>query len=196
MKKFVFTFLGCIVFIGSIFAQNSGTEYRDWEKWLDYINITRTVNLYEYSTLYITKVDDSKITYPDKNDNRYPALVKTMALFNIVIEKKIQKEFSHIKIVQIENAKDLTLDAKSLLLEPEMTELDMGSQALRFWIGFGAGAQHMVVSGKVSDSQGECFHFRHKRISSKSGGYEGTMIIEMNNFGADIAKIFKKMYKK
>ena len=77
-----------------------------------------------------------------------------------------------------------------------MVDVDMGSQALRFWIGFGAGAQRMVVAGKVSDSNGQCFYFKHQRLSSKSGGYEGTLDIEMNNFGKDIAKIFEIMTKK
>lgn len=171
-----------------------GKETKDWNDWLDYINIVSTLNLNKFSNLYIMKVDDSKITYPDKSDNQYEPLVKGVQSFNARIEEAIRKRFPNINIYQVKNFDELSMGDNSLLFVPKFDYVDMGSRAARAWVGFGAGAQTMRVSGYAIDNTGKFyFNFWHQRKTSNSKKYQKAVNDELDNLSKDIANIFAKI---
>lgn len=171
-----------------------GTETRDWNDWLDYINIVSRINFDKVENLYIMKVDDSKITYPDKSDNQYEPLVEGVESFNSRIEKAIRKKFPNMNIFQVKNFDELSMKDNSVLFVPKFDHVDMGSRAARAWVGFGAGAQTMRISGYAIDNTGKFyFNFWHQRKTSSSKRYQSAVNDELDNLSRDIANVFEKI---
>lgn len=171
-----------------------GKETTDWNDWLDYINIVSRINFNKIANLYIMRVDDSKITYPDKSDNQYEPLVKGVQSFNTRIEMAIRKKFPNINIYQVKNFDELSMKDNSVLFVPKFDYVDMGSRAARAWVGFGAGAQTMRISGYVIDNTGKFyFNFWHQRKTSSSKKYQRAVNDELDNLSRDIANVFEKI---
>lgn len=173
-----------------------GRQYDDWEDWLDYMNLYQPLNITKFSTIYIMKVDDSQVVYPDKSDNQYLPLYRGISSFNQYLEKKLNEKFPHIKVVQVESFNDLQMKANSLLLVPKFDKVDMGSRAARVWVGFGAGAQKMRVSGYVVDNEGRFYYnFWHQRVSTKSKKYDRMVENTMEVLSEDFILIFEKLIR-
>lgn len=176
----------------------SGKSYVDWHNYLDYIHIYKTVMAKDYSRIYILPIDQSNIQFPEKQDNRYPAMVNGIKNFPDIIRTQFLKRIPNLEVVILKEWPAQVAD-KSLCLQLTLEEIDMGSRALRFWVGFGAGAQSVKISGKVFSNTGEeFFNFNQKRLSSKGGlkfTYQRVLESEFENLGEDIAKVLINMEK-
>ena len=176
----------------------SGKSYVDWHNYLDYIHIYKTVMAKDYSRIYILPIDQSNIQFPEKQDNRYPAMVNGIKNFPDIIRTQFLKRIPNLEVVILKDWPAQVAD-KSLCLQLTLEEIDMGSRALRFWVGFGAGAQSVKISGKVFSNTGEeFFNFNQKRLSSKGGlkfTYQRVLESEFENLGEDIAKVLINMEK-
>ena len=81
-------------------------------------------------------------------------------------------------------------------IEDLVDELDMGDRALRIWVGAGAGAQKITLSGVIFDkNKQEFFDFKHRRIMIIGRTYKKDLQLEFANFGKDIAKILDTLSK-
>lgn len=170
-----------------------GVETQDWNGWLDYMNLVKRVYINDYKYIYVMKVDDSKVQYPDKTDNQYQPLVNGVKNFNFMIEKKLREVYPQLTIYQVESF-DIQMKPNSLLLVPRFEKIDMGNRALRSWVGFGAGAQTMQISLYVVDDEGKFrFNFLHQRKTATSKKYEKAVNNELENFCDDIEDVFEKM---
>lgn len=176
----------------------TGKSYVDWHNYLDYIHIYKTVMAKDYSRIYILPIDQSNIQYPEEKDNRYPAMVNGIRNFPDIIRTQFLKRIPDLDVIILKEW-PVQLADNSLCLQLTLEEIDMGSRALRFWVGFGAGAQSVKISGKVFSNTGEeFFNFNQKRLSSKGGAkftYQRVLESEFENLGEDIAKVFINMEK-
>lgn len=175
-------------------ANKVKNEYTDWHKWLDYINIVKPLAIEQYNTLYLRPIDASAVVWPDKTDNQYDGLKNALEALPGIIKENIEKKYSHLKVVVIDDQQQIAADDKALILRLKIEELDMGNRALRVWVGFGAGHQSVAISGDVTDANGEpFFNFRHRRISNNWQTYEKILKTEFKNFSKDICRIFKEL---
>lgn len=80
-----------------------------------------------------------------KVDALKPLIVKNLTL-SIEMEMKKRKLFKNVV---------LNSDAKenAVILEGSFTEFNVGSRALRFWVGFGAGKTYLKAKGRLIDAQ-------------------------------------------
>jgi hypothetical protein len=82
--------------------------------------------------------------------------------------------------------------ADSILLEGRFTELNPGSRAARFVVGFGAGHSSVSVEGSVKTADGTSLAtFKQRRLGSAGafgGDSVGKMSEDVKNIGDDIAK--------
>ena len=173
-----------------------GQVYHNWNKWLDYINIVAPIDIQNYEKIYLCPVDISKIQWPDKSDNKYPALEESLKAFPGIIAKNITKQIPHLKVQIVNSMDELKLDDKSLGLCLRFDELDMGEMSLRVWVGAGAGAQKMTLAGVVFDKdKNEFIDFRHRRVTIIGRSYKKDLQMEFANYGKDLAKILKTVSK-
>lgn len=173
-----------------------GQVYEDWHKWLDYINIVMPIDINKYEKIYLCPIDVSSVRWPDKEDNKYPALEKSLEAFPGIIAKNIKKQLPHINVLTVNSLDEMELDDKSVGLCLRIDELDMGDRALRIWVGAGAGAQKITIAGVIFDKdKKEFFDFKHRRITIDGRTYEKDLQLEFANFAKDIAKILNTLNK-
>ena len=202
MKKFLVV-LAAILLTFPMMAQDfsgvacqQGQVYNNWHKWLDYINIVMPIDINKYEKIYLCPVDVSGVQWPDKTDNKYPALEESLEAFPGIIAKNIKKQLPNIKVLTVNSLDEIELDDKSVGLCLRFDELDMGDRALRIWVGAGAGAQKITLSGVIFDkNKQEFFDFKHRRIMIIGRTYKKDLQLEFANFGKDIAKILDTLSK-
>ena len=177
-------------------ACQQGQVYNNWHKWLDYINIVMPIDIYKYEKIYLCPTDISKVQWPDKTDNKYPALEQSLEAFDGIIAKNIKKQLPHLKVLTVNSLDEMKLDDKSIGLSLRFDELDMGDRALRIWVGAGAGAQKITISGVFFDqNKKEFFDFKHRRITVIGRTYKKDLQLEFANFGKDFAKMLDTLSK-
>lgn len=80
----------------------------------------------------------------------------------------------------------------ALVIEGRFTQIDPGSKAKRYWVGFGAGRSGTEVEGSVLDAQGSVLAtFKQKRIAvmgAFGGDYVAKMTSDCRSIGQDIAE--------
>ena len=79
-----------------------------------------------------------------------------------------------------------------LVVRARLTKLDPGSQAARQWVGFGAGAVKIEMTGEIIDaaSRKTLVRFKQERRSGYGafgGGYRELFVRTARQIGGDIA---------
>lgn len=152
-----------------------------------------------YDTIVIKdfKMDDVKYSNVDdeerpKVDSMKPMLVKIVSE-SLGAELKTRKLFKNIELNTVPKG-------KALVLEGEFTEINGGSRALRFWVGFGAGKTYLKTRGKLFDAESgkELANFEERET-----GYLGSVSMmhfeelfpnQARSIGANIAEFIQKLY--
>jgi hypothetical protein len=88
--------------------------------------------------------------------------------------------------------KDDTVPEGAVVVEGSFTELDPGSRAKRYFVGFGSGKSAITVKGTVKSADGAVLAtFQHRRIGvmGMGGGDSlGKLVSDTKNLGEDVAK--------
>ncbi len=193
MKKIISVLALICAFASASFAKDKLEvgEFEDWFDHIDSVKVKEIFNLNDYKTIYIMPFDESKVEWPEKDDNRYEALEKALKKVPTVVQERLQKRLKGMNIVVA--TADQNIEANALKLNIKYEELSMGSRALRAWVGFGAGGQRIEISGTVQDGNGKEFTwFKHKRVSTNAKSYEKCVEEEFVFFGEDIAWMLGK----
>ncbi len=89
--------------------------------------------------------------------------------------------------------------ANTLIVEGQFTELDPGSRAKRYFVGFGAGKAAVAVSGTVKDGNGTLLAtFKQRRVATMGvagGDSIKKMTSDCKSIGEDIAKFLSAWAK-
>lgn len=103
---------------------------------------------------------------------------------------------SPFKTVQIVGADRTTPAEDRLVLEGRFVEIDPGSRAKRYFVGFGAGKSSVKVVGTVKDGNGRLLaSFEQRRVGAVGvGGGDslGKMMSDTKSIGQDIGKFLAK----
>jgi hypothetical protein len=90
-------------------------------------------------------------------------------------------------------------DANTLIVEGQFTELDPGSRAKRYFVGFGAGKAAVAVKGTVKDGSGKLLATFTQRRVATMGAAGGDSVKKMTgdckSIGEDIAKFLSAWAK-
>jgi len=106
-----------------------------------------------------------------------------------VVESLRDGGFSNI-ILQQSNVGENKLKAGELALVGRFSELNPGSQAVRAWIGFGAGKSKVCIKGRIVDSKDISIgEFSHCRSGIGWGNSAGELEQETHSIGDNIAKL-------
>ena len=189
MKKI--TILLCMLVGMSVYAKKASIgTFEDWND-LDYVEIAQLVNAGDYTTLYIVPVDESNVVFPDKSDNKYPALVNALANFRPIMQKEFTGAYKNLR-VELSDGK-VNPGEKELMLAVKIEEINMGERALRVWVGFGAGGQSVQISATLSDNSGKVFYLKQRRLSVKMTNYQSCLESEFEELSEDMVTVLKNM---
>jgi hypothetical protein len=104
-----------------------------------------------YAVIVLTPLNVSAAEIKDDEDTR---LAKDMtAYFQAQLIKKLQAAGIFSKVIDATASIEVPANEKILRLEGEITKLTEGSQALRYFVGFGAGAAKAQIEMRLLDVQ-------------------------------------------
>jgi hypothetical protein len=163
--------------------------YTNWNREVDEVTIVQPFRLDAYNDIAVESFDTSHVALPNPKDNTYEAVRSALTTIKSEFIQGFQK-----KLRQKPGVRASRGQGKGLVIRLQVTELDPGSQAARYWAGFGAGAVRIAVTGEVIDatstSPKTLIRFKQERRSGfglLGGGYAALFGRTARQIGGDVA---------
>ena len=156
--------------------------YRDWHD-VDEVTIVQPFNASGYSDIAVESFDSSRVKLPEANDNTHRAVqsaIQTMKpAFMAGVAEKAKRKSAPGR------------PGKTLVIRARLTKIDPGSQAARYFVGFGAGAVKIAIMGEIIDrASGKVLvrfvQERRSAFGAFGGGYGALFQRTAHQLGGDI----------
>jgi hypothetical protein len=183
----ILTFIAAVAVSSSALAAKDSTvpgTYHDWHD-VDEVTIIQPFVAANYSQIAVESFDSGGVKLPPANENTHQAVLLALqrmkpAFIQGVGEKAKRKTSSNAP-------------GKTLVIRARLTKVDPGSQAARFWVGFGAGAVKIAMIGEIVDAaSGKVLvRFAQERRSSFGafGSYGPLFERTARQLGGDVAEV-------
>ena len=194
MKKTTFTVAIMLLLALGATAQIKVGTYTEWQKTIDELEIKESYDFSNRKTVVILPVQTSDVELPKKSDDNYKLITKALANMTQTIATEMQNQLQKAgyKVIVAEDAN--FRDPESIVVQFNWTELDLGSRALRVWVGYGAGNARFATQGVIYDGDKEIATFSQRRISAlDTQKYEKLVAKGINNVVGDGAKLILAM---
>src|SRR5437764_3230255 len=163
--------------------------YRDWDGDIDEVTIFQTFRADSYNDIVVESFDSTGVRLPDPQDNTYQAVQSAIRSMKPAFIEGLQAKLRHKPAAAgyVPRGK-----GKALVIRARLSKLDPGSQAARYWAGFGAGAVKVAITGEIIDAAtGKVLvRFQQERRSgfgAFGGGYGALFKRTARQIGGDIA---------
>jgi uncharacterized protein DUF4410 len=175
-------------------APTAPGKYTEWDGEVDTLEIVEPFKLADYSRIVVESFDTSATPLPEEKDNTYAPVKNVLARTAPPFVEGLSGNLPKPPAVAGEVEKKP--EPGSLLVRGKVILMDPGSQAARYWAGFGAGAARTGIDGEVVDAgTGKVLlRFRQERRSGVGmfgGDYEKLMDRNLRTIGADLAGVLK-----
>lgn len=166
--------------------------YRDWKDEIDRVEILEPFRLDDYDLVVVEPLDGSKTELPEPDDNAFApvksALAHATSPYVAGLDDRIG---ARIEIVEA-SRDEVEPGKRKLILRGRIEKMDPGSQAARYWVGFGAGAARTEISGELFDPESGkvLVKFNQERrsgVGEFGGDYEELMDRNLAQIGGDVA---------
>lgn len=146
-------------------AQVKVGKYKDWKKTIDLLEVKDSYDFTGRKTVILLPVETSAVKLPDKDNDNYKLVVKSLENLTQSVANELQKSLQKqgYKVVVAENVD--VRDPEAIVLQLKWTEFDLGNRALRAWVGFGAGNAGFGTDGVFYDGDNAVITFSHRRIA-------------------------------
>jgi hypothetical protein len=159
--------------------------YHDWHD-VDEVTIVQPFNAAAYAQIAVESFDTKGVKMPPTQDNTYKAVLLALqrmkpAFMQGVGEKAKRKVAGGAP-------------GKTLVVRARLTKVDPGSQAARYFVGFGAGAVKIAMVGELIDgASGKVLvRFAQERRSgfgAFGGGYGALFERTARELGEDVGEV-------
>ncbi len=164
-------------------------KYVDWKDEVDELEIVETFKLSDYETVSVEPFDTKGTPLPDKDDNTYEPVLTVLA--------DPAGSFTQGLARGLGDRIDVSRGGgggRALVLRARVDSLDPGSQAARYWAGFGAGAARTRLVGEAVDIEtgAVLFRFTQERrsgVGAFGGGYVELLNRNLFAIGEDVALV-------
>ncbi|MFL6261137.1 MAG: DUF4410 domain-containing protein [Thermoanaerobaculia bacterium] len=174
-------------------ASTAPGKYTDWDGEMDELEVISTFKLADYKSVVVETFDTSSTPLPEKNDNTYGpaqyALAHATLPFKDGLAGQVQKPVAS-------GEPGTKAEAGELLVRGKVTEMDPGSQAARYWAGFGAGAARTEITGEVVDGATGAVLLRFKQqrrsgVGALGGSYGDLLDRNLITIGEDLGNVLR-----
>ena len=175
-------------------AASKGTTmpgaYRNWNGDIDEVTILQPFRLDTYNDIAVESFDITRVALPNPKENTYEAVRSALSSLKPAFLEGFQKNLRR----KPGGANPVRGKGQTLVIRVRLTKLDPGSQAARYWGGFGAGAVKIEMTGEVVDaySRKTLIRFKQERRSgfgAFGGGYGELFARTARQIGGDIADL-------
>lgn len=173
-------------------ASTEPGKYKAWGPDIDELEIVRKFKFSDYNKVEVVPFNTEGVTLPEEDDNTYEPVKKVLAS---VTEGFVQGLRGSITpAVSISESPGESAD--TLIITGKVVTMDPGSQAKRYWGGFGAGAARAKIEGEIIDAKSKqvLARFTQERrsgVGAFGGDYQELMQRNLNAIGEDVANILK-----
>jgi hypothetical protein len=148
------------------------------------------VSTANYTRVAIQRIDTSNAPLPDKKDNSYDDVRAALAGSTEAFAQGLRAKLPGLQVQAGSGG------ANTLVVRARITKSDPGSQAARYWGGFGAGAVKVGLSGEIVDGSTNkvLVRFQQERRSGVGlfgGGYRELLDRTLRQIGGDVAGMIR-----
>jgi hypothetical protein len=175
-------------------AASKGTTmpgtYRNWNGDIDEVTIVQSFRLDTYNDIAVESFDIARVTLPNPKENTYGVVRSALSSIKPAFIEGFQKNLRR----KTGGANTARGKGQTLVILARLTKLDPGSQAARYWGGFGAGAVKIEMTGEIVDASSRkiLVRFKQERRSGFGvfgGGYGELFARTARQIGGDIADL-------
>ena len=175
-------------------AASKGTTmpgaYLNWNGDIDEVTIVQSFRLDTYNDIAVESFDVTSLTLPDPKENTYGAVRSALSSIKPAFLEGFQKNLRR----KTGGPKLARGKGQTLVILAHLTKLDPGSQAARYWAGFGAGAVKIEMTGEIVDAPSRKILVRFKQerrsgFGAFGGGYGELFTRTARQIGGDIADL-------
>jgi len=163
--------------------------YHDWND-IDEITIVQPFHLDSYQDIAVETFDIANVPLPDPKENTYSAVQAALSRIKPAFLEGFQR-----KLRRKPGAYEIVRPGKppsTLVIRARLTKVDPGSQAARYFGGFGMGAVKVAILGEIIDaaSKRTLVRFAQERRSgfgAFGGSYGALFARTARQIGEDVA---------
>ena len=176
-------------------SKKSPTEpgtYRDWKDEIDRVEILESFRLADYDLVVVEPLDGSRTELPDSDDNTFGPVKSVLEHATSPYVAGLGYRIGgRIEVVE-GSREEVDPGRKKLILRGKIEKMDPGSQAARYWAGFGAGAAKTKITGELFDPESgkvlvKFDQERRSAVGEFGGDYEELMDRNLEQIGDDVA---------
>ena len=163
---------------------------KDWHG-MDSVDFERPWRLDNFARLVVEPLAANDTKLPPKDENTYEPVAAIIRKADTLYTNGISRGL-HGKIGMMTTKPDPA--EKALLLRGKLAEVNPGSQAARYWAGFGAGAASVRITGEVVDAKsGDVLlkfnQLRAGAVGAFGGSYDGLLTDCIVSIGRDVGRM-------
>jgi hypothetical protein len=185
--------LAFVLFANAAAASKGTTtpgSYHDWNGDIDEVTILQPLHLDSYNDIAVEAFDVTKVPLPNPKENTYEAVRAALNSLKPAFLEGFQKNLRRKPGGQ----NSVRGKGQTLVVLVRLTKADPGSQAARYWGGFGAGAVKIEMTGEFVDaaSRRVLVRFKQERRSGFGifGGAYGELFARTaRQIGGDVADL-------
>lgn len=164
--------------------------YRDWDGDIDEVTILQPFQLDAYNDIAVESFDISHVPMPNPKENTYAAVQAALGTIKPAFIEGFQQKLRQ----KPGGANPARGKGKTLVIVVRLTKVDPGSQAARYFGGFGAGAVKIEMTGDIVDaaSRKVLIRFKQERrsgVGAFGGAYGELFLRTARQIGGDIAEL-------
>lgn len=176
-------------------GRKSSTEpgtYRDWRDEIDQVEILEPFRISDYDAVVVEPLDGSRTELPEADDNTFAPVKSVLAHATSPYLAGLEQGIGG-RIQILDASRDEPEEgARRLILRGRIEKMDPGSQAARYWAGFGAGAAKTRIVGELFDPESgkvlvKFDQERRSAVGEFGGDYEELMDRNLVQIGGDVA---------
>ena len=169
-------------------------SFKDF-KGLDEVEIKQLFKLSDYDNVTVQPFNSADVPMPDKDNNTYQPTMDAQSKFNERYLAQVQEDFKPLLV----SDSDKSISGKTLLIRGSLVQLDPGSKAARYFVGFGAGHATVGIKCELVDAKSGTVLVEMTQARAGSGGMFGggynKLLRELTEEVADDTVTLAKMFK-
>jgi hypothetical protein len=164
---------------------------RDWH-FMDSMELVQQFRLADYSRLVFENVSTNGVKLPPTDENTYPNAITALQRTDGIILSELQKRCQTLAVTT-QMPEQASADG-ILVLRATVVQVDPGSRAARYWIGFGAGTAFVRIKGELVDAKTNAVLLRFVQMRAQAmgafgGDYDGMLGDCITSIGKDICRL-------
>lgn len=171
-------------------ASTAPGTYRDWNGDLDEVTIVQSFRLDSYNDIAVESFNITGVPLPNPKENTFTAVQAALRSLKPAFIEGFQHELRR-KPGAANTARG---KGETLVISVRVIKVDPGSQAARYFGGFGAGAVKIGLTGEIVDARSRkvLIRFKQERRSAFGlfgGGYGELFDRTARQIGGDVAEL-------